>query len=39
MKINRPLTEEEFQLAFKKLEKEVEKIVEMHSEYFKTDRN
>ncbi len=39
MKINRPLTEEEFNDVFTKLEDEVKKIEENHSEYFKDTKN
>lgn len=39
MKINRPLTEKEFNDFFTKLEDEVRKIKENHSEYFKDNEN
>lgn len=39
MKINRPLTEQELNVVFFRLENEIKKIKENHSEYFKDNKN
>ena len=39
MNIVRPLTDKEFQIAFEMLQGDIDKIIELNSEYFKQEGN